>query len=161
VATAFIALGSNQGDREAYLLWAVERLRQLPRTRVVQSSRWLENPPVGGPPQGMFLNGVVQIETDLAPEELLVHLQAIEDALGRPKERIRWGPRVIDLDLLAYDDLILDTPNLTLPHPRLHERSFVLIPLSELAPHWKHPKLGKTVMELLEALDHAHRSETD
>ncbi len=161
IATAFIALGSNLGDRKAYLTWAVERLGQLPDTRVLAISRWMENPPVGGPPQEMFLNGVVQIETTLPPQVLLQHLRRIEIDLGRPSERIRWGPRVIDLDLLTYGDLLLDEPELTLPHPRLHQRHFVLSPLAEIAPDWQHPKLRKTALEMLGELDHAHRSETD
>ncbi len=150
MATAFIGLGSNLGDRETYLTWALERLGSLPETRLIQASRWIETDPVGGPPQGGFLNGVAEIETGLQPRPLLDFLQQIEQALGRPPERIRWGPRVIDLDLLAYDDLRLQDPELTLPHPRMHARHFVLIPLAEIAPNWRHPELHKTAKELLE-----------
>ncbi len=148
----FIGLGSNLGDREAALTSALEAIRELPETRLIRSSSWMETDPVGGPPQGMFLNGVVQIETTLSPEQLLDHLQRIERELGRTEEKIRWGPRVIDLDLLTYSDLTLETPRLTLPHPRLHERSFVLVPLSHIAPDWCHPRLKKSASALLKAL---------
>lgn len=149
VAIAFIGLGSNLGDRKAYLLWAVEQMDLLPDTTVVHTSQWHETAPVGGPPQGMFLNGVAEIQTALAPEALLQHLQEIEQQAGRPQDHERWGPRVIDLDLLSYDGLALETPTLTVPHPRMHERRFVLEPLTEIAPRWVHPKLGKTAHQLL------------
>ena len=149
MAIAFIGLGSNLGDRAAYLTRALKQLAALPDTAVVQVSQWHETVPVGGPPQSLFLNGVSEIQTGLAPEALLQHLQEIERHAGRPKEHERWGPRVIDLDLLSYDDLILETPTLTLPHPRMHERRFVLEPLAEIAPRWVHPKLGKTARQLL------------
>ena len=152
MAVAHIGLGSNLGDREAYLRWAVERLERLPESRLLRTSRWIETVPVGGPVQGMFLNGVAQIETELQPRRLLEHLQEIEQTLGRPAGHARWGPRVIDLDLLSYDDRILEGPDLILPHPRLHERSFVLLPLAEIAPDWKHPRTGKTARELLQTL---------
>ena len=87
----------------------------------------------------MFLNGVARIETSLKPKDLLERLQLIEEELGRPRERVQWGPRVIDLDLLDYDGLTLNLPGLELPHPRLRKRPFVLIPLAEIAPEWRHP----------------------
>jgi len=156
MAIAFIGLGSNLGDREAYLRWAVERLTQLPETKLVQVSRLHETEPVGGPLQAMYLNGVAQIQTGLSPEKLLFYLQETEQALGRPRQRIHWGPRVIDLDLLSYNDLILETPQLILPHPRMHDRRFVLIPLAEIAPSWVHPRLQKTAQALLATLEHAN-----
>ncbi len=152
MAVAYIGLGSNLGDRKAYLGWGVERLGRLPGTQLVQTSRWIETVPVGGPPQGMFLNGAAQLETKLEPQQLLHQLQELEQTLGRPTAHSPWGPRVIDLDILSYDDLVLEEPGLILPHPRLHERSFVLIPLSEIAPDWKHPRLGKTAREMLQLL---------
>ena len=139
MATAFIGLGSNMGDRAGHLRAALERLAQLPQTRVIRCSSWHETAPVGGPPQGMFLNGVARIETSLKPKDLLERLQLIEEELGRPRERVQWGPRVIDLDLLDYDGLTLNLPGLELPHPRLRKRPFVLIPLAEIAPEWRHP----------------------
>ncbi len=127
------------GDRAGHLRAALERLAQLPQTRVIRCSSWHETAPVGGPPQGMFLNGVARIETSLKPKDLLERLQLIEEELGRPRERVQWGPRVIDLDLLDYDGLTLNLPGLELPHPRLRKRPFVLIPLAEIAPEWRHP----------------------
>ena len=111
---------------------------------------------MGGPPQGMYLNGAVEIQTRLDPPTLLLRLQEIERVLGRPEPHERWGPRVIDLDLLAYDDKIIEEPGLTLPHPQLHERPFVLAPLAEFAPGWIHPRLKRTAKELLESLAHAN-----
>ena len=150
MATAFIGLGSNVGDREGTLKRAVERLRSVPETTVTAVSKWTETDPVGGPPQGTYFNGVVQIQTSLKPKTLLSYFQEIEQAFGRPESHVHWGPRVIDLDLLTYDDLVLEEPDLVLPHPRLHERPFVLIPLAQIAPTWRHPKLGKSAKELLE-----------
>ena len=159
MAIAFIGLGSNIGDREAHLASALEEIRRLPGTQLMKSSAWIETEPIGGPPQGKFLNGAAAIETGLPPETLLHYLQKIEQKLGRPLKRIPWGPRVIDLDLLTYKDLLLKTPELTLPHPRMQERPFVLIPLAEIAPTWRHPQLGKSAYQLLTqaAVAHAHR----
>ncbi len=149
MAIAFIGLGSNLGDRAANLTYALEQLAALPDTTLFRTSQWYETTPVGGPPQGLFLNGVSEIQTALAPETLLQHLQQIEQQTGRPKEHERWGPRMIDLDLLSYENLLMETPMLTLPHPRMQERRFVLEPLAEIAPQWTHPKLGKTAQQLL------------
>jgi len=139
MAVVFIGLGSNLGDRAENLRLALEKIGKLPKTHVIQSSTFHETEPVGGPPQGKFLNGVARIETFLKPIDLLERLQLIEEELGRPRERVLWGPRVIDLDLLDYDGLELKLPGLELPHPRMHERPFVLIPLAEIAPEWRHP----------------------
>ena len=158
MARAFIGLGSNLGDREQNLRSALEHLRRLPHTQAVQVSLWRETPPEGGPPQGPYLNGAAELHTELPPGDLLAGLQGIEKTLGRKRDGPRWGPRTIDLDLIAYDDLQMDEPNLTLPHPRAHERRFVLEPLAEIAPDWRHPRLERTAHELLESLNpHAHR----
>ena len=155
MATAFIALGSNLGNREKHLAEAVDQLRNLPDTKIITVSTWYETAPVGGPPQGLFLNGVVQLQTPLTPHPLFSHLQKIEQDLGRPAEHPRWEARVIDLDLLSYDNLVYQSPELIIPHPRLHERRFVLEPLAEIAPTWKHPQMGQSAAELLRELHHA------
>ena len=129
--TVYLGLGSNLGDRLANLGRAVRLLARRPGLRVVRSSRVYETEPVGGPPQADYLNAVLEAETQLSPRELLAACLGVEEAMGRVRAE-RWGPRVIDVDVLTYDDLEIDEPDLTVPHPRMHERGFVLIPLGEL-----------------------------
>jgi 2-amino-4-hydroxy-6-hydroxymethyldihydropteridine diphosphokinase len=152
MATAYIALGSNQGDRRAFLDRALQALRDRPGVSVRQVSRYHETAPVGGPPgQPNYLNAVAEVETDQAPEDVLQTLLEIEQGLGRVRHQ-RYGPRTIDLDLLLYGDLVRRGAALTLPHPRMHERLFVLRPLAEIAPHVVHPALDRTIQELLDTL---------
>ena len=127
---AYLALGSNLGDRLANLRRAVTLLGER-EVRVVRSSRVYETEPVGGPPQPEYLNAVVEVETGLAPDELLRACLETEDVLGRVRDE-RWGPRALDVDVLTYGRDRIDEPDLVLPHPRMHERAFVLVPLLEL-----------------------------
>jgi 2-amino-4-hydroxy-6-hydroxymethyldihydropteridine diphosphokinase len=129
VTRAYLALGSNLGDRLAYLQYAVDALAN----QVVAISNVYETAPVGGPEQGAYLNAVVAIDTDLAPQALLALAQRIESDAQRVRAE-RWGPRTLDVDVLLYDDIELDDPDLTIPHPRMWERGFVLAPLRDVAP---------------------------
>ena len=149
---AVIALGSNMGDRQGYLDGAVEKLDAVKGCRVRKVSGFLETPPYGVTDQADFLNGCLELETLLYPHELLDELHRIEKEAGR--ERIlRWGPRTLDLDIIFYDDLILQDSDLCIPHVEMHKREFVLKPLSEIAPYRRHPVTGKTVQEMLEAVN--------
>lgn len=147
MTVAYVGLGSNQGDRRALLERAVSRLAAEPGLRLLASSRLIETAPVGGPPQRRYLNGACALETTLEPSALLAVLQRIESDLGRTRGE-RWSPRTVDLDLLFFGDRVVHEPNLEVPHPRAHERAFVLEPLLEIAPDLRHPVLGLTVREL-------------
>ena len=144
-----LSLGTNLGDREANLRNAIPAL--APTVRVTRESRVYETAPWGFEDQPSFLNMGVEGETDLPPLELLKFLKTLETELGRTPT-FRYGPRLIDLDILFYDDLILQTPELTIPHPKLHERAFVLMPLVDLAPDFVHPVLQWTIADLLSSL---------
>jgi 3-oxoacyl-[acyl-carrier protein] reductase len=151
--TAYIALGSNQGDRRDFLDRAIQALQEHPDIEVTQVSSFHETAAVGGPPgQPSFLNAAAELQTDLSARELLDALLEVERTLGRIR-RERHGPRTIDLDLLLYDDQVIQEPGLTVPHPAMHERWFVLKPLAEIAPQVIHPLLDATIQDLLEQLD--------
>ncbi len=140
------------GDRDRNLREAVRRLDEIDGVEVRAVSSFQNTKPVGGPPQPDYLNAAVAIETDFPPRELLDALLAIEDDMGRKREQ-HWGPRIIDLDLLMYDSIRMESERLTLPHPRMHERLFVLQPLAEIAPAARHGVLGRTVSEMLSDLE--------
>jgi 2-amino-4-hydroxy-6-hydroxymethyldihydropteridine diphosphokinase len=148
---AYVGLGSNLGEREAHVEAALEALRATPGISLLETSGLYETAPVGGPPgQGPYLNAVVALGTTLEPRALLARLLEIEHAEGRRRSGVRGAPRELDLDLLLYDDRCIDEADLVVPHPRLHERGFVLEPLRDVAPDLVHPLLGETVKVLAE-----------
>lgn len=131
----YIGLGSNLADPGAQVERASRALADLPKTRLVQRSRLYRSAPWGRADQPEFVNAVVALQTELTPRELLEALLAVERAAGRARDATRWGPRVLDLDILVFGDRLIDEPGLHVPHPHLHERAFVLLPLAEIAPH--------------------------
>ena len=146
-----IALGSNLGDSKQILNQSLNLLSQTSGIELISHSSWYETVPVG-PPQPNYVNGCAILETKLLPEDLLQILLKIEQQFGRIRQE-RWGPRILDLDILLYGDLILEMPNLTIPHPRMNERAFVLVPLAEIAAHWIEPISRQTILQLSQAID--------
>ena len=142
----YLALGSNLGNRLSNLKNAVSNLP--PQMEVKKKSLVYETPPWGHTDQPHFLNQVVMVHTYMEPEDLLGHIKRLETVLGR-EPTFENGPRVIDIDILFYDDVIIDSPPLVIPHPRLHQRGFVLVPLNEIDPEFVHPVLGKSISDLL------------
>lgn len=146
-----LALGSNLGDSRTILENALKILAQTPGITLQRCSSWYQTAPVG-PPQPDYLNGCTLLNVQLTPEELLTTLLDIETKFGRIRKE-RNGPRTLDLDILLFDDLILDTPRLQIPHPRMRERAFVLVPLAEIAPDWIEPVSGQAIAQLVQTLD--------
>lgn len=143
----YVGLGSNVGNREKNLIYAYDRIVTLKGIKPVSLSRFYETAPIGGPPQPMYLNAVLSIETATSPLRLLGYFQRIEALMGRVRN-VRWGPRNIDIDILLYGDKIIDNDRLKVPHPLMHTRLFVLEPFIEIAPEVVHPVLKKTVLQL-------------
>ncbi|MBI4773122.1 MAG: 2-amino-4-hydroxy-6-hydroxymethyldihydropteridine diphosphokinase [Deltaproteobacteria bacterium] len=154
--SAFVGLGSNVGDRVARCRSAIEAIGGIEGCRVGRISSFYETDPVGYEDQDRFVNAVLELKSVLPPLQLLDELLSIEKAMGRTRT-IRWGPRIIDLDLLLFGERVMSHPRLTLPHPRMHERGFVLAPLAEIAPHAVHPVFERSVKSLLASLPDAEK----
>ncbi|HBE19488.1 MAG TPA: 2-amino-4-hydroxy-6-hydroxymethyldihydropteridine diphosphokinase [Cyanobacteria bacterium UBA11149] len=150
-AKSAIALGSNLGDSLTTLEAALTNLDQTPGIAVKAKSSWYTTAPIG-PQQPDYLNGCAILSVELSPHELLETLLKVENEFGRVRQE-RWGPRTLDLDLILFEDLILETPNLQIPHPRMRERAFVLVPLNEIASDWVEPVSGLTISELVQKID--------
>jgi 2-amino-4-hydroxy-6-hydroxymethyldihydropteridine diphosphokinase len=150
LAIIYLGIGSNMGDRQAHCRNAIERLKDKGIV-IKKASSMCETKPWGLEEQPDFINMAVEAETGLSPEELLKTLKEVEKEIGR-KETVRWGPRIIDLDILFYDDIVINMEHLHIPHPLLHRRDFVLLPLSEIAPDKTHPVLKKNIRQLKEEL---------
>ena len=148
MAHAYIGFGSNIDDRLNYIVQALRLLLKADGVSLIQISSLYETEPVGYEEQDWFLNGVVAIETDLSLHRLLALLKEIEGRVGR-QHRARWGPREVDLDLLIYNQCCINTPDLIVPHPEMHRRSFVLVPFAEIAPDVRHPILQENIQSLL------------
>jgi 2-amino-4-hydroxy-6-hydroxymethyldihydropteridine diphosphokinase len=144
----YIGVGSNLGNRKDNFLEALDRLAKLPDTKILKESSLYESEPLGDS-KDWYVNGAIEIETKFKPDMLLKKFKNIERAMGRKKVKKRWGARIIDLDILLYDALVVKKKNLQIPHPEMPNRKFVLIPLIEIAPQVIHPELGVTISELL------------
>lgn len=144
----FIGFGSNLSDREEYIKKAILKIGELPHTSIVATSSIINTKPIGKADQPNFLNCVIKIETKYTPNRLLTELQNIENDMGRIRKE-RWGPRIIDLDILFFNDEIINTKNLQIPHPEILNRKFVLTSMNEIAPQFLHPIEKKTMEELL------------
>jgi 2-amino-4-hydroxy-6-hydroxymethyldihydropteridine diphosphokinase len=156
LATVYLSLGSNIGERLGFLKEALDKIEKSDQIQIREVSPVYETEPVGYEGQSCFLNLVVEAQTSLEPLPLLECLLSIEDQMGRKREE-RWRPRNIDIDILLYDERISDSDGLTIPHPRMHERRFVLIPLVQIAPKLMHPLLKKSTGELLESCEDESR----
>lgn len=148
----YLSVGSNMGDKEKYIEGAIDALKAIPQNKDIKVSGLLTTKPYGGVEQEDFLNGAIALKTLLSPKDLLVKLHGIEAAADRKRE-LRWGPRTLDLDIIFYDKLIYEDEELILPHVDMENRYFVLKPLSELAPNYRHPILNRTVSQLLTVVE--------
>jgi 2-amino-4-hydroxy-6-hydroxymethyldihydropteridine diphosphokinase len=147
----FLSLGSNVGNREENLNHALLYLKQ--KNQILHISSVYETAPWGNADQGNFLNQIVELSSDYKPDELLVYIKEIESEMGREPSDVRYQPRIIDIDILFYEHIIITSQTLMIPHPRIHERRFILVPMVEIAPKFVHPVLGRTMKELQERCD--------
>jgi 2-amino-4-hydroxy-6-hydroxymethyldihydropteridine diphosphokinase len=149
----YLSVGSNLGDKLDNCLKGIAALTASGASRLLEASRFYRTSPVDYTDQDWFVNAALEIATGLSPETLLTEMIAIQQRMGRKADAIRFGPRVLDLDILLYDHRVLQSPRLTVPHPRMHKRAFVLQPICDIDPLIIHPVLGKTMRSLLETLD--------
>ena len=156
---AYIGIGSNLNDPVAQVQEAIGELEMLPDTILVSKSSLYRGKPMGPADQPDYVNAVVGIDTLLSAGDLLQAMHRIEDLQGRERQREQWGPRTLDLDLLLYGGRHIDTERLVVPHPQMHRRAFVLVPLADVAPDWVHPVTGRSVRQMLDALPHKDISE--
>ena len=159
MTTAYLSIGSNLGDKYANCLEGVDRVDALDLTRVVAVSGFYRTEPVDFLDQAWFVNGALKIETGLEPLELIHRLKETERRLGQIEKEVRFGPRIIDLDIILYGNTVMDTGVLTIPHPRMHQRCFVLKPLCDIGADTVHPVLGETMEQLLKRIEHDHGQE--
>lgn len=150
--TSYIAMGSNMGEKEKYLDMALEEFKKNPKIRLLQTASYMESEPYGGVEQDTFINSICQVETLYRPYDLLEELHRIEGLANRKRE-IHWGPRTLDLDIIYYDDLVMADKDLIIPHADMENRTFVLIPLCEIAPYLRHPANGLTSRQMLGRLE--------
>ena len=155
----YVALGSNRGDREKAFIGALEAFAADPDLRLLCASRVFETPAVGPAGQGAYLNAVVELRVALEPVDLLERLHRIECVMGRDRsqETVRWGPRSLDLDILFFADRRIESSDLVIPHPRSHERDFVMIPMAEIAPEFPHPVLDQTMAGIARSMTESLR----
>ncbi|HZX47743.1 MAG TPA: 2-amino-4-hydroxy-6-hydroxymethyldihydropteridine diphosphokinase [Nitrospirota bacterium] len=153
---AFIGIGTNLGDRKNHIAEAIQLLENNTDIKIIRSSALYVTEPIGYVGQDWFLNCVIEVMTNLPPHELLARCLEIEDKMGRTRT-MQWGPRVIDLDILLYNNAVIEDDDLIIPHPNMDKRRFVLAPLVEIAPDVIHPKLNKTVTDLLKHLNDKHK----
>ncbi|MBF0377532.1 MAG: 2-amino-4-hydroxy-6-hydroxymethyldihydropteridine diphosphokinase [Desulfamplus sp.] len=151
--TVFISIGSNMGDKYANCIMGIEHIKKLNETEIVDIANFYKTEPVDYKDQDWFINSVLKIKTTLEPEILMANLKNIEQRLGQYEKKVRFGPRIIDLDIIFYGDMVINRDNLTIPHPRMDKRCFVLKPLCDIAPEIIHPILGYSAKELLKEVE--------
>ena len=154
MSIAYLCLGSNSGNRLQFIEQAISLINLAENIKIIRSTALYETEPWGVKKQNWFLNIIVEIKTDLSPQDLLLKCMSIEKTLGRNRDKEqRWGERTIDIDIIFYNKDVVNTDMLTIPHPRMHQRAFVLVPLLELIPDFIHPVLNKTISDLYDELD--------
>lgn len=154
MSIAYLCLGSNSGNRLQFIEQAISLINLAENIKIIRSTALYETEPWGVKKQNWFLNIIVEIKTDLSPQDLLLKCMSIEKTLGRNRDKEqRWGERTIDIDIILYNKDVVNTDMLTIPHPRMHQRAFVLVPLLELIPDFIHPVLNKTISDLYDELD--------